>query len=320
MAMGEDPHIKISKDDVVFITTTPSTAMEAVVAKTRDMLFKHGADVKQISQDVRSSGHASRNDFQMLVNLLKPTYVMPIQGEYRVMNAAKQLAEEVGIASDHVLMAMKGDQFQYIDGAFELKDSFTIGETMIDGSGIGDIGNIVLRDRKILSEDGVFVSVVTIDRKKRKVVSKPKLTSRGFVYVKANRDLMREAADLTVKQIEDYLANAKQFDWNDLKNGVRDVVAKFLFEQTRRRPVVMPVVMEVNQNRRPSNRPRLAKDSDATGEAKPKRRKKKPAKAATNQTQQAATATDEQKGNKPKRRRPRRKTPATSTTDTTTQA
>lgn len=273
MANGEDAHIKIGSDDLVFITTTPSTAMESVVAKTRDMIFKQGADVKQISTDMRSSGHASRNDLQMMLNIMQPAYFMPIQGEYRVMSAAKDAAEEVNLPEDHILMAMKGDQFKLIDGRFELKDSFAIGETLIDGSGIGDIGNVVLRDRRILSEDGVFVSVVTIDRKKRQVVSKPKLTSRGFVYVKANRDLMKEASELTVKQIEDYLTNNKSFDWNELKAGVRDVLSRFLFEQTRRRPMVMPVVMEVNQNRRPNNHKTTPTQSGAQASKKPAQKK-----------------------------------------------
>ncbi|MGR8830465.1 ribonuclease J [Leuconostoc citreum] len=253
MANGEDPYVRIGEDDLVFITTTPSTAMESVVAKTRDMLFKQGANVKQISSDLRSSGHASRNDLQMMINVLKPDYFMPIQGEYRVMSSAKSAAEEVNIVTDHIMMAMKGDQFKWLDDHFELQDSFTIGETLIDGAGIGDIGNVVLRDRRILSEDGIFVSVVTIDRKKRQVVSKPKLTSRGFVYVKANRDLMKEASEITVKQIENYLNTTKSFDWNELKNGVREVLSRYLFDQTRRRPMVMPVVMEVNQNRRPTS-------------------------------------------------------------------
>lgn len=260
MANGEDPYIHIGVDDLVFITTTPSTAMESVVAKTRDMLFKRGADVKQISSDLRSSGHASRNDLQMMINLLKPKYFMPVQGEYRVMTSAKAAAEEVHVAEDHIIMAMKGDQFKWVGDHFELQDSFTVGETLIDGAGIGDIGNVVLRDRRILSEDGIFVSVVTIDRKKRQVVSKPKLTSRGFVYVKANRDLMKEASEITVKQIETYLTTTKSFDWNELKNGVREILSRFLFEQTRRRPMVMPVVMEVNQNRRP-----MAHKSSSTG-------------------------------------------------------
>ncbi|QEA59576.1 ribonuclease J [Leuconostoc koreense] len=297
MANGEDAHIKIGSDDLVFITTTPSTAMESVVAKTRDMLFKQGADVKQISTDMRSSGHASRNDLQMMLNIMQPAYFMPIQGEYRVMSAAKDAAEEVNVPENHILMAMKGDQFKLIDGEFELKDSFTIGETLIDGSGIGDIGNVVLRDRRILSEDGVFVSVVTIDRKKRQVVSKPKLTSRGFVYVKANRDLMKEASDLTVQQIEDYLTNNKNFDWNELKAGVRDVLSRFLFEQTRRRPMVMPVVMEVNQNRRPNSHKTAATQSGTQANkrtaqkksATPNSNKKKVRRPAKKNVQSKAT-------------------------------
>ncbi|CAK8053716.1 ribonuclease J [Eupransor demetentiae] len=251
MAAGEDRHVNIGEGDLVFITTTPAFAMESYVAHTRNMLFKQGADVKQISADLRSSGHASANDLQLMINFVKPKYFMPVQGEYRVMVTARDAAEEVNIPEDHILMAKNGDQYQWQDGKFELEGSFTVGETMIDGSGTNDIGNVVLRDRRILSEDGVFVSVVTIDRKKRKVVSKPKLTSRGFVYVKANRDLMKEASRITVEKIEDYLNNSKSFDWNELKNGVREALSRYLFNETRRRPMVMPVVMEVNQNRRP---------------------------------------------------------------------
>ena len=279
MANGEDPYIRIGENDLVFITTTPSTAMEGIVAKTRDMLFKQGADVKQINSDLRSSGHASRNDLQMIINILQPAYFMPIQGEYRVMNSAREAAEEVNVAADHIMMAMKGDQFTWLEDHFELKDSFTIGETLIDGAGIDDIGNVVLRDRRILSEDGIFVSVVTIDRKKRQVVSKPKLTSRGFVYVKANRDLMKEAADLTVAQIEKYLNTTKSFDWNELKNGVREVLSRYLFEQTRRRPMVMPVVMEVNQNRRPT--------AHKTGQNGTQKRQNKPNKSEVKATKPA---------------------------------
>lgn len=294
MANGEDPYIRIGENDLVFITTTPSTAMEGIVAKTRDMLFKQGADVKQINSDLRSSGHASRNDLQMMINILQPAYFMPIQGEYRVMNSAREAAEEVNVAADHIMMAMKGDQFTWLEDHFELKDSFTIGETLIDGAGIGDIGNVVLRDRRILSEDGIFVSVVTIDRKKRQVVSKPKLTSRGFVYVKANRDLMKEAADLTVTQIEKYLNTTKSFDWNELKNGVREVLSRYLFEQTRRRPMVMPVVMEVNQNRRPT--------AHKTGQNGTQKRQNKPNKS-------------EVKATKPAKKRPKK--PAAKTAEAT---
>ena len=118
----------------------------------------------------------------------------------------------------------------------------------IDGKGVGDIGNIVLRDRRLLADDGIFIAVVTIDRRKKKIVAKPKLTSRGFVYVKANRDLMAESASIIVKAIENNLAH-KEFDWNNLKQDVREDLSKYLFDQTKRHPVILPVIMEVNQNR-----------------------------------------------------------------------
>ncbi|CAH1852597.1 ribonuclease J [Convivina intestini] len=254
MASGEDRHINIGDGDFVFITTTPAFAMESYVAHTRNMLFQRGADVKLISSDLRSSGHASYDDLQLMLNFIRPQYFIPVQGEYRVMVTAQQAAEGVKIPADHILMAQKGDQYQWNNGQFVLEGSFTVGDTMIDGSGVSDIGNLVLRDRRILSEDGVFVSVVTIDRKKRKVVSKPKLTSRGFVFVKANRDLMKEASNITVERIEDYLANVKDFDWNELKGSVREGLSRYLFNETRRRPMIMPVVMEVNQNRRPKHK------------------------------------------------------------------
>ena len=260
MALGEDCNVKITEGDLVFITTTPSTAMEGYVARTRDMLFRAGAQVKQISSDMKSSGHASKNDFQLLLNLLKPKNVIPVQGEYRVLNAAYNASLELGYNNGNTWLLAKGDKLHLEDEA-HLGGSIQVGSTMIDGSGIGDIGSIVLNDRRILSEDGVFIAVVTIDRKKKKVVAKPKLDSRGFVYVKTSRDLMREAATLVETTVQDGIKNAKEFDWGNLKSSVRDALGKYLFEQTRRRPVILPVIMEANQNGR--RRKRTAKSGNS---------------------------------------------------------
>lgn len=248
IAKGDDRYIKITDGDLVFITTTPSTAMEAFVAKTRDMLFKAGANVKSISQDLRSSGYASANDLQLMLNFMKPKYFLPVQGEYRVLNIAVQLAKEIGISEDNIFITKKGDQLQYDGDNIYLAGSIEVNNTMIDGAGIGDIGNIVLRDRKILSEDGVFVAVVTIDRRRKKIISKPKITSRGFVYVKASKDLIYESSEIVEKTIMKNLNNDKDFDWTVLKTSVRDNLGHFLYEQTRRKPVILPVIMEANQN------------------------------------------------------------------------
>ncbi|WP_258089202.1 ribonuclease J [Weissella fangxianensis] len=250
IAHGDDRNIKIQSGDLVFITTTPSTAMEGYVAKTRDMLFRAGAVVKQISTDRNSSGHASKDDFQLMLNLLKPQNVIPIQGEYRVLNEAYRAAEQVGYDDDHVFLLAKGDKLRWNGEKFYLGGSIQVTSTMIDGSGVGDIGSIVLNDRRILSEDGVFIAVITIDRKKKKVIAPAKIDSRGFVYVKTSRDLMHEAAELVEQTVSEGVKNTKDFDWGNLKNSVRDALGKFLYEKTRRKPVILPVIMEANQNGR----------------------------------------------------------------------
>lgn len=250
IAHGDDRNIKIQPGDLVFITTTPSTAMEGYVAKTRDMLFRAGAMVKQISTDKKSSGHASKDDFQLMLNLLKPQNVIPVQGEYRVLNEAYRAAEQVGYDDDHVFLLAKGDKLRWNGEKFYLGGSIQVTSTMIDGSGVGDIGSIVLNDRRILSEDGVFIAVITIDRKKKKVIAPAKIDSRGFVYVKTSRDLMHEAAELVEQTVAEGVKNTKDFDWGNLKNSVRDALGKFLYEKTRRKPVILPVIMEANQNGR----------------------------------------------------------------------
>lgn len=246
MALKRHRSVSLHEGDLVFITTTPSHAMETNVAKTRDMIYRSGADVKSISDELNSSGHASKNDLQLMMNLLKPRYVLPIQGEYRLLAANAHAATEVGIPAENIFLLAKGDVAEYTRGKMLVASSVEVGNTMIDGIGVGDIGNIVLRDRKILSEDGIFIAVVTIDRKKKKIVDRPKITSRGFVYVKTSRDLIAESADIITKTVQSNLDN-KEFDWGHLKQDVREQLNHFLYEQTKRHPVILPVIMEINQ-------------------------------------------------------------------------
>ncbi|WP_461244001.1 ribonuclease J [Secundilactobacillus muriivasis] len=269
MANQQEKGLGIEPGDLVFITTTPSHAMETTVAKTRDMIYRAGAEVKAISDELNSSGHASKNDLQLMINLLKPKYLIPIQGEYRLLSAHAKAAEEVGLTSDRIFLTAKGDQLVYDKHEMVLSGSVEVGNTMIDGIGVGDIGNIVLRDRKVLSEDGIFVAVITIDHKKKQIIAEPKITSRGFVYVKANKNLMHESAEIIKTTVQANLDN-KEFDWTHLKQDVREKLNHYLFEQTRRHPVILPVIMEVDPRRH-----------------KPKSKHKKnnqPAKAATDET------------------------------------
>lgn len=248
MALGKHKMVSLKEGDLVFITTTPSHAMETSVAKTRNMIYRAGADVKAISDELNSSGHASRTDLQLMMNLLKPKYVIPVQGEYRLLAANSRCAQEIGVQKDNIFITSKGDVIEYDHDKLLLASSIEVGNTLIDGSGVGDIGNIVLRDRKILSEDGVFIAVVTIDRRKKKIVETPQITSRGFVYVKTSRDLIAESSAIVVDVVQKNLDN-KEFDWGHLKQDVRDQLNRFLYEHTKRHPVILPVIMEINQHR-----------------------------------------------------------------------
>ncbi|MGI6155898.1 MAG: RNase J family beta-CASP ribonuclease, partial [Enterococcus lemanii] len=143
----------------------------------------------------------------------------------------------------------RGDILEYTKGELRMASSVPADNVMVDGIGVGDIGNIVLKDRKILSEDGVFVAVVTISRREKKIVAKPQITTRGFVYVKANRDLLREGSEMVAEIVEKHL-HEDDFEWAKLKQDIRDQLSRFLFDQTKRRPVIMPVIMEASQRNR----------------------------------------------------------------------
>lgn len=267
IANGDDPDIQLTSTDLVFVTTTPSYAIETMVQKTKDMLYRAGAEVKFIADDLNPSGQASQNDEQLMLNFMKPKFFIPIQGEYRLLDRHAELAEEVGIPAENIFITAKGDVLSYEDGKFHLGDRVEVGNTMIDGTGVGDIGNIVLRDRRVLSEDGIFVVVATIDRKKKKIVARPQITSRGFVFVKTNRELMNQAANLVEKVVQEDL-DQKEFDWGHLKQNVRDKLNRFLFNQTKRHPVILPVIMEINQHPKRKNHTKTTKEATKAPVAK----------------------------------------------------
>ncbi|OTN77555.1 metallo-beta-lactamase [Enterococcus sp. 8G7_MSG3316] len=249
MANGTHRSLKVQEGDLVYITTTPTTAMETIVAKTEDMIYRAGGTVKQISDNFRVSGHANPNDLQLMLNMMKPTYLIPIQGEYRQLAAHADLALEVGIPMKNIFITARGDVLEFKKDQMHAAGNVPAENVMIDGIGVGDIGNIVLRDRKVLSEDGIFVAVVTINRREKKIVSAPQITSRGFVYVKASRDLIRESGEIIAEIVEKHLHD-EEFEWSKLKQDIRDRLSRFLFEQTKRRPVILPVIMESSQRNR----------------------------------------------------------------------
>ncbi|HHK0724570.1 TPA: ribonuclease J [Streptococcus pyogenes] len=244
MAAGRHRYVQIKEGDLVYIVTTPSTAKEAMVARVENLIYKAGGSVKLITQNLRVSGHANGRDLQLLMNLLKPQYLFPVQGEYRDLAAHAKLAEEVGIFPENIHILKRGDIMALNDEGFLHEGGVPASDVMIDGNAIGDVGNIVLRDRKVLSEDGIFIVAITVSKKEKRIISKAKVNTRGFVYVKKSHDILRESAELVNTTVGNYLKK-DTFDWGELKGNVRDDLSKFLFEQTKRRPAILPVVMEV---------------------------------------------------------------------------
>ncbi|MBF0780426.1 MULTISPECIES: ribonuclease J [unclassified Granulicatella] len=251
MARQRHPQVNLKEGDLVYIATTPSVSVETMVARTKDWIYRAGASVKSVSDNVRASSHASPNDLKLLMNLLKPQYVIPVNGEFRMMMKHAHLACEVGIDEKNIFLLEKGDILHYQNGNMQLAGRVPTGNILIDGSSVGDIGNIVLRDRKILSEDGVLVAVLTISRRLGIILAEPQIISRGFVYMRNSGNIMQESSALVKKVVEQHLTQL-DFDWGRLRSEVREELSQFLFEQTKRRPVVLPIIMEASSYKMPN--------------------------------------------------------------------
>lgn len=249
MARGLHNQVNIKKGDLVYIVTSPSSAMEINVAKTENQVYRAGGTVKSITDNLKASGHATPTDLQWMINLLNPTYFIPVQGEYRMLAAHGDLAHQTGIPYRDIFILSNGDVLEYSDGTMRQTGQVSAENTLIDGIGIGDVGNIVLRDRRILADDGIFVSVCTINRQQKKLVSGPYTVTRGFVFAKESQELIDEGNKIVAKVVNDTIQD-KKFSWNTLKSNVRDELGSYLFKETKRRPIILPVIMEVKQNRK----------------------------------------------------------------------
>ncbi|URZ88177.1 ribonuclease J [Floricoccus penangensis] len=259
MATGRNKQVKIKEGDLVFAVTSPTVSMETFVAKTENIVYKAGGIMKLLAAEIKVSGHANVRDLQTMIDIMQPKNLIPVQGEYRELEAHAECAMEVGVKPENIFIEKRGDILSYEDGVFVPAGAVTADNIMIDGSGVGDIGSIVLRDRKILSEDGIFIAVITISKKDKKIISRAKVHTRGFVYVKQSRDLIKDSANLVNETVSNYLEK-DEFDWTEIKQEIRDALGKYLYEQTKRRPVILPVVMEVrSEENLKNNRKKKAK-------------------------------------------------------------
>ncbi|MFA8438694.1 ribonuclease J [Pueribacillus sp. YX66] len=244
MATHTHKHVRIEEGDTVIIATSATYGNEKALSRTIDVLYRAGAHVVSEKSGVHVNGHASQEELKLMINLLKPTYFIPVHGEFRMQKAHGDLAEECGVKKENIFMIEKGDVIEFSNGIAKKSEKIPAGQVLVDGLGIGDVGNIVLRDRKLLSQDGILIVVVTLDRRNYKIVSGPEIISRGFVYVRESEQLLQEA-NQTVTEVLINLLDQKVNEWNSLKTVIRDSLSSLLFEKTKRRPMIMPIIMEI---------------------------------------------------------------------------
>ena len=247
MAAGDHRKIDIGPGDTVIISATPIPGNEKLVSKTINSLLKKGAQViYDKSEGIHVSGHASQEELKMMLNLVRPKYFIPVHGEYRMLKKHAELAIATGIQEENILIGENGNIFEFNERGGSIMGRVPAGRVFVDGLGVGDVGSVVLRDRKQLSQDGVLIAILAISKKTGKFVGGPELVSRGFVYVRDADVMMKEGK----KRIESALMNGPQTegnpDWGVIKTKVRDIMGKFLYEKTKRRPMILPIIMEVD--------------------------------------------------------------------------
>ncbi|WP_405159054.1 ribonuclease J [Paenibacillus sp. FSL H8-0283] len=246
MARSTHRKVDILPGDTVIIAATPVPGNEKYVGRTIDELFRLGANVHYsgANSGVHVSGHGSQEELKLMLNLMKPKFFLPIHGEFRMQRRHAVLAESVGVEPENIFITDIGEVIEIQGGVARRAGKVTAGNVLIDGLGVGDVGNIVLRDRKLLSQDGILVVVVTLSKQDGKIVSGPDIISRGFVYVRESEGLLDEANRIVSSTLQKLMSENVN-EWASLKTNVKDALGRFLYEQTRRRPMILPIIMEV---------------------------------------------------------------------------
>ena len=245
MASSEHRQVEISAGDMIIISATPIPGNEKLVSRVVNELMKKGANVVyEKMYDVHVSGHACQEEQKLMLSIVKPKYFIPVHGEQKHLFKHAQLAYAMGMDYNSVVIGANGNVFEVSKQGIKCTETVTAGRVLVDGLGVGDVGSIVLRDRKHLAEDGIIVVTVSIDGVTREVVSGPDIVSRGFVYVKESDELMAQLDRIVCNVLENcYVLGVK--DWNTIKTRIKDNVAKFLYNKTHRSPMVLPIIMEV---------------------------------------------------------------------------
>ena len=242
MASNMHRKVQIKPGDTVIFSSNPIPGNEKAVSRVINELSMKGADV--IFQDAHVSGHACQEEINLIYSLVHPKYAIPVHGEYRHLKAQAQVAESLGIPKDNIFLLSSGDVLELDEEKAQVVDRVQTGAILVDGLGVGDVGNIVLRDRQHLAEDGILIVVLTLEKYSNQVLAGPDIVSRGFVYVRESEGLMDEAKHVVEEAIEDCM-DRRVTDWGRLKTAIRDSLSEFLWKRTKRSPMILPIIMEV---------------------------------------------------------------------------
>ncbi len=248
MAMNDHKKMDIQPGDTVVISASPIPVNEKSVARTIDNLFKLGATViYEPGSGVHVSGHASQEELKLMINMVKPRCFIPVHGEYRMLIKHGQLAEQLGIVKENIFVADNGSVIEFKKSGACIAGKVTSGRILVDGLGVGDVGNIVLRDRKQLSQDGILIVVIALSKNSGEIVAGPDIVTRGFVYVRESEKMLDEAK-VKIQEITERCLNNGITEWALLKSNIRDALGKHLYDKTKRRPIILPIIQGVNKD------------------------------------------------------------------------
>ena len=243
--MAADVHRKVTiqPNDTIIFSSNPIPGNEKSVSRVINELSAKGAEV--IFQDAHVSGHACQEELKLIYSLVKPKYAIPVHGEYRHLKANAGVAKSLGIPKENVFIMQSGEVLELCDDYAKVVDKVHTGAILVDGLGVGDVGNIVLRDRQHLAEDGIIIVVLTLERRTNRLLAGPDIVSRGFVYVRESEELMDDARKAVSEALEKCL-KGRHTDWNKIKLVIRDAMNDYIWKKTKRRPMVIPIIMDVD--------------------------------------------------------------------------
>ena len=242
MADGSHRKLSITANDTIIFSSHPIPGNEKAVTNVINELLQRGAEV--IFQDVHVSGHACQEEIKLIYTLVQPKFAIPVHGEYKHLKAQAHIAAELGIPKDNIFIISTGDVLSLSPDDAQIRGKVPTGAIMVDGLGVGDVGNVVLRDRQRLSRDGIIIVVFALDMYNKEILAGPDIVSRGFVYVKESDELMNGALEVVSETIDACLSRG-QTDWNRLKTIIRDDLGEYIWKQTKRRPMILPIIQEV---------------------------------------------------------------------------